>query len=171
MSGLTAGTYSVLVTDNNGCTNSQNFNIVCTGVLVSSYEIISLCQDQFVTTTGNKRGFLEMLNEGFIDLTSGYTNCYFSSATFTCDVDINGSAFTQTFYTATTLNDVPQDTLWQSTIENILSGISDVGSYNVDVINNQLQIKSNCSGDYDPLSDANVSIGLTIIYDIYCLTP
>jgi hypothetical protein len=171
VTGLTAGTYSVIVTDNNGCTNTQNFNISCTGVLVSSYEIISICQDEFTTTTGNKRGFLEMLNEGFMDLTSGYTDCYFSSATFTCDIEINGSAFTETFYTATTLNDVPQDTLWQSTIENILSGITDVGSYTVDVINNKLQIKSNCSGDFDPLEDANVSVGLTINYDIYCLTP
>lgn len=171
ITGLTAGTYSVIITDNNGCTNTQNFNIICTGVLISNYEIITLCQDEFTTTTGNKRGFLEMLNEGFIDLTSGYTDCYFSSATFTCNIDINGSAFTETFYTATTLNDVPQDILWQATIENILSGITEIGSYNIDVINNKIQIKSNCSGDYDPLADVNVSVGLTINYDIYCLTP
>ena len=168
VSGLTAGTYSVLVTDNNSCTNNQNFNIVCTGVLVSSYEIISLCQDKFVTTTGNKRGFLEMLNEGFIDLTSGYTNCTFNSAEFICGVNVNGSAFTQSFYTATTLNDIPQDTLWQSTIENILSGIVDISNYTIDIVNNQLQIQSNCSGDYDPLSDADFSLELEIIYDIEC---
>lgn len=109
-----------------------------------------------------------MLNEGFIDLTSGYTNCTFNSAEFICGVNINGSAFTQSFYTATTLNDIPQDTLWQSTIENILSGIVDISNYTIDVFNNQLQIQSNCSGDYDPLSDADFSLELEIIYDIEC---
>jgi hypothetical protein len=65
---------------------------------------------------------------------------------------------------------VPQDTLWQSTIENILSSISEVGSYSVDVITNTIQINSNCNGDYDPLGGLPVSIGLSIVYDIYCLT-
>jgi hypothetical protein len=170
VSGLTAGTYSVLVEDINGCQSVHRFDIKCNGVLLTSYEIVSLCRNKFETTTGNKRGFSEMLNEGFVDLTSGYTDCYFSSATFSCDITINGSAFTQTFYTATTLNDVPQDTLWQSTIENILSSISEVGSYSVDVITNTIQINSNCNGDYDPLGGLPVSIGLSIVYDIYCLT-
>jgi uncharacterized protein (DUF2141 family) len=171
VTGLTAGTYSVIVTDDNGCQSTQKFNIVCTGNLLSGYEIINICNNKFTTTTANKRGFSEMLNEGFVDLTSGYTNCYFSSATFSCDIEINGSAFTQTFYTATTLNDFPQDTLWQSTIENILSSISEVSEYKVDVITNTIKIKSNCNGDYDPLSDAEISLALTINYNIYCLEP
>jgi hypothetical protein len=53
-------------------------------------------------------------------------------------------------------------------IENILSGIVDISNYTIDVFNNQLQIQSNCSGDYDPLSDADFSLELEIIYDIEC---
>ena len=169
VTGLTAGTYSVIITDSNGCFDEQKFEILCTGVLVSNYEIYNICENKFETTTGQKRGFYEMLNEGFVDLTSGYTNCYFSSATFTCEIDINGSAFTQTFYTATTLNDVPQDTLWVSTIEDILSTVSQVGSYTIDIIRNQISVKSNCDGDYDPLGGTEISIGVSINYDIYCL--
>ena len=168
VTGLTAGTYSVLVTDNNGCFKNHLFNIVCNGNLVNSYELYTLCKNKFNTTAGTQRGFDEMLNEGYLDLTSGYTNCVFNSAEFICEVTINGSAFTQSFYTATTLNDVPQDTLWQSTIEGILSGIPEIGSYNIDLLNNTIQISSVCDGDYDPLADASFSLGLEIIYDIEC---
>ena len=168
VTGLTAGTYSVLVTDSNGCFKNHNFILQCNSNLVTSYDIYTLCKNTFVTTTGNQRGFLEMLNEGYLDLTSGYTGCVFSGAIFTAEVNINGSAFTQSFYTATTLNDVPQDTLWQSTIESILSGITEVGSYTINLLNNTLQIKSNCSGDFDPLADAPFSLGLEIVYDVIC---
>jgi hypothetical protein len=168
VTGLTAGTYSVLVSDSNGCFKNHSFILNCNSNLVTSYDIYTLCKNTFVTTTGNQRGFLEMLNEGYLDLTSGYTGCVFSGAIFTAEVNINGSAFTQSFYTATTLNDVPQDTLWQSTIESILSGITEVGSYTINLLNNTLQIKSNCSGDFDPLADAPFSLGLEIVYDVIC---
>jgi len=171
VTGLTAGTYSVIVTDSNGCFNIHNFQIICTGTLISGYEVINICKNEFETTSGNKRGFFEMLNEGFVDLTSGLTNCYLSSATFNCEIEINGSAFTETFYTATTLNDYPQDIIWQNTLEEILSGITDVGSYTVDILNNKIQIKSNCVGDFDPLGGLVISIGVSILYDIYCLIP
>jgi hypothetical protein len=116
-----------------------------------------------------------MLNEGFIDITSGYTDCVFNSAVLTCNLTISGSAFTsaftETFYTATTLNDVPQDTVWQSTIDGILSGITEIGSYEINLLDNTLTITSKCSGDSDPLSDADFSLGLSIVYDVVCGTP
>lgn len=109
-----------------------------------------------------------MLNEGYLDITSGYTGCSLNSAQLTCEVEINGSTYTQTFYTTTTLNDVPQDTLWQTTIEDILSGILQVQSYEINLLNNTLTIYSNCDGDDDPLSDADFSLSLSIVYDVVC---
>jgi len=168
VNGLTGGSYSVIVTDSNGCKNLLYFEIKCGIQVLNSYELYSVCNDLFDTTSGNKRGFFEMLNEGFVDVTSGYTNCVLSSATFSCNVDINGSAYTQTFYTATTLNSVPSDSLWVSTIEGVLSTITDVGSYTIDLYHNTLQINSNCSGDFDPLGGADISIELAIEYNVNC---
>jgi hypothetical protein len=168
---LSADTYSVITTDSSGCTNTQYATITCLGTNVVSYQLYTLCKNTFITTSGNQRGLSEMLNEGFIDITSGYTDCVFNSAELTCELTINGSAFTETFYTATTLNDVPQDTVWQSTIDGILSGITEIGSYEINLLDNTLTITSKCSGDSDPLSDADFSLELGVVYDVVCGTP
>jgi len=173
VTGLSGGTYSVLVTDSNGCNDVYIFEILCGNKNILQYQLIPICESYFspnapVTTSGQKRDFTKMLNEGYVDLTSGYTNCILTGATFTCEINVGGTAYTQNFYTSTGLNDVPQDSLWQNTIENILSSISEVGSYSVDLINNEFVVKSNCDGDQDPLAGKSISLNLTIDYDINC---
>jgi len=117
----------------------------------------------------------KMLNEGFLDVTSGRTNCVLSTAEFKAVVSITGSTGwvsgdTVPFYTATTLNSVPTDNLWISTVEGILNGISEVGSVTIDLLNNTIIIKSDCDGDSDPLKGARISIKLQITYDVNCVT-
>lgn len=72
---LSGGTYNVTITDASGCTQTQNLTITCVGNLVSSYQTFNLCTNTFTTISGNQRGLVEMLNEGYLDVTSGYTNC------------------------------------------------------------------------------------------------
>lgn len=173
VNGLSGGSYSVLVTDSNGCNQVYDFKILCGNKNILQYELIPICESYFspnapVTTSGQKRDFVKMLNEGYIDLTSGYTNCIMTGATFTCEINVGGTAYTQNFYTSSGLGDVPQDSLWQSTIENILSSISEVGSYSIDLINNEFVVKSNCDGDQDPLAGKSISLNLSIDYDINC---
>jgi methyltransferase-like protein len=50
----------------------------------------------------------------------------------------------------------------------ILSGITDIDTYQINLTDNTLTITSTCSGDYDPLSDADFSLGLSIVYDVVC---
>lgn len=169
VTGLSAGTYTVLVTDNNGCQVTLPFTINCVSNIITNYESYSLCNNQFITTVGSKRGFLEMLGEGYIDIISGYTGCSFNSAEYVCSLEISGITYTQNFYTGYTNSDVPSDLLWKSTIEGILDTIPEVDSYNVDPINNILQIVSKCSGDTNPLADQQVKLFLTINYDVVCL--
>jgi hypothetical protein len=165
---LAAGQYSVDITDSTGCTLTQYFNITCLGTNVTNYEIFNVCSNTFTTSTGNQRGLAEMLNEGYLDLISGYTNCVFNSAELVCEIIVSGVTYSQPFYTATTLNDVPQDSLWQSTIEQILDTIPEISSYNIDLLNNTLTVISTCSGDDDPLADEDFTLGLEITYDIVC---
>ncbi len=123
--------------------------------------IVLIYANNFVTTTGTKRGIIEMINEGYIDLTSGYTGCVINYVTLECEININGSAFTQTFI-------VTNDSTWKATIESILSSIPEVGDYNVDLLNNTLQIKSNCQLGEDPLGNSEFLLLLNLNYDIDC---
>lgn len=200
VTGLTAGTYSVLVTDSDGCTQLHNFSILCDSNLSSGYTLYNICNNFFTTTVGTKRGFLEMLGEGYLDIISGYSGCGFKGAVFSCQIEIDcpedscyiltedefiittesgdllvyadcesgDTIYTVPFYTATTLNDIPQDTLWQSTIEGILSGIPNIQSYTVDPLTNTLQIVSKCDGDKDPLADCKFYLRLKIDYNVTC---
>lgn len=200
VSGLSSGNYYVEINDSNGCYDIQYFSIDCVGLTPTSYQLFNICNDTFTTTVGTKRGLYEMLNEGYLDITSGYTACTLNNAIFSCEIEIdcpfdncylitedefiitteNGdflvytdcgsgdATYTVPFYTATTLNDVPQDTLWQSTIEGILSSVTDIESYTVDLLTNILQLVSKCNGDVDPLANCKFYLRLKIDYDITC---
>lgn len=159
---LTGGTYSVEVVDGSGCTKYHNFTIDCTSVLVTGNTDYSICSSQFTTTTGTKRGISEMLSEGFLDLTTGYTNCILNSVTLNCNITLNGIDYSQSFVIA-------NDEIWRESIETILASIPEVGSYNVNLLNNTLTIKSNCTnGEIDPIGNSEFVLELEINYDISC---
>ncbi len=167
--GLSGDTYSLTVVDSSGCTLTRSIILPCTPS-VSGYQVISVVSDTFTTTYNNLRDFKTMLNEGFYDLTSGNTNCVLSSATFTATIEISGNTYTETFYTGTTLSDVPSESLWVDTIENILDGITGVGTFTVNPTTNTIEVKSICDGTTDQLSDSEFITGLIINYNINCET-
>jgi hypothetical protein len=178
VTGLTGGTYSVVVTDDNGCFEEKFFTIICTSQQVTNYNIVSVCDDLFTTTVGGKRGMLEMLNEGFLEnIPVGATTCTLNEAIFSCNIQISGysgmsqwvTSSTVPFYTGTSLNDVPSDQLWIQTIGSILNGIPEIESYEISALTNSVKIFSDCSGDEDPLRNGYIDINLEIDYDISCV--
>ena len=157
ISGLSGGTYSVVVTDDNGCFEEKFFTIICTSQQVTNYNVVPVCDDMFTTTVGNKRDMIEMLNEGFLDIISGEsaTNCVLNEAVFICDIVVSGysgttlwvSGGTVPFYTGYTLNDVPSDQLWADTIQSILAGIPEIENVEINQLTNTVKIFSNCNGE------------------------
>jgi len=175
VSNLSGDTYSVTVTDSDGCDKTKYITIVCDSATVTAYSVVGVCEQLFVTTTNTKRSMTKMLNEGFLDITSGRTNCILNDAIFGASVSITGSTgwvsgSTVPFYTATTLNSVPTDSEWINTVESILNTIPEVGSVTIDLLNNQIIINSDCDGDDDPLKGAVIQIQLQITYDINCVS-
>jgi hypothetical protein len=126
--------------------------------------------EQFNLVSPTKRGILQMLNEGFDDLTSGNTNCDLISTEFYAKVQVQpiGIVLDELFFTGTSLIQPPSDSLWYSTIESMLESIYGIGNVTVNQLTNEITIETDRSET--SLNGQEVIIELIIVYDIMCLT-
>lgn len=165
-SGLTQGTYNVKVTDANGCSDMGDIEIRCQTIYSDSFSF-EVCKNGGLLETSGNIGLTEILNNGFINLTSGNTNCVLNSALMGITISANGSIVSDTFYTSTSLTDVPTDSVLYEKIKDILLSISGIGGVEIDYENNRIRIFSDCSLDNE-LTDIFINIEITINYDIDC---
>jgi len=169
VSGLTGGTYSLILVGNNGCSLSRSTTITCNQSL-TSYQTYVMGSEVFNIASPTKFGLLQMLNEGYYDLTLGNTGCDLNSATFTAKVSVNplGLTASETFYTSTSLVIPPSDNLYYDTITQLLLSIPGVGGVVVKPTENLITIETTRGND--TLQGQEIIIDLIIVYDIICLT-
>ena len=169
ITGLSAGSYTLSVTDNNGCSLSrtltmQGFN------LVSSYEVLSFTEiDSDYTGEIGKRGSQQMLAEGFFDLTSGDTGCILNGALFEINVTAGTSAKSTIFYTGTSLNDFPSDNEYYDALSNTILQFDGIQNVDIDPLDNQLRINTIVNPPVS-IMDLQIFISLKIYYDISCIS-
>ena len=169
VTGLTAGTYSLSVTDDNGCTITRITNV--DGLtLLSSYQTFTLCsstlQDSGLLM---KRGLQQLLLEGFHDLTSGDTNCILNEAIFEAVTSVSGNVKTDIFFTGYTLAQFPTDDLFFDTIESLVLSYSGVETVSIDPYENKITITTICNPPLE-LIGSEITISLKIYYDISCVS-
>jgi len=169
VSGLTGGTYSVTIVGSNGCSLSRTTNISC-NANITSYQTYVMGSDVFNIQSPTKFGLIQMLNEGFYDLTLDNTSCDLVNATFTAKVSVTplGLTTSNTFYTSTSLVDVPFDNVYYNTITQLLLTVPGVGSVTVNPVENLITIET-IRGN-NTLQGQEIIIDLIIAYDIMCLT-
>ncbi len=169
VSGLTAGTYSLSIVDSAGCTLSRSTTISC-NTNYTSYQCYVMGEEVFNIQSPSKFGLLQMLNEGYVDLTTGNTSCSLISAQFTAKVSAQpiGLSAQSMFYTSTSLNNPPSDNLWYDTIKQLLLSIPGILSVTIDQLNNQITIATNPASN--SLNGQEIVVELAIEYDIMCLT-
>jgi hypothetical protein len=117
-----------------------------------------------------KYGLLQMLNDGYDDLTSGNTSCSLISATYTVKVSVNplGLTTSDTFFTTTSLVVAPTDNQYYDTVVSLLQTIPGIGNVTVDSGNNQITIET--SPGNTTLDGQEIIVELIIVYDTICLT-
>lgn len=170
VSNLSAGTYSLTVQDTDGCAITKS--VTLTGVfIISNLSEYNICESTISSTNNiTERTLGKMLLEGYLDLTSGCTDCLLSSATFSAVATVAGTAFTQSFYTATTINDVPANSDWYDTVETLLSDVTGIGEVIVDTENNTITVNTSCEETTDALSNQNITVQVSISYNINCVS-
>lgn len=169
VSGLTGGTYSLTIVGSDGCSLSRTTTISCNASL-TSYQTYVMGSEVFNISSPTKFGLLQMLNEGFYDLTLDNTSCDLVSATFTAKVSVTplGLTTSEDFYTTTSLVNVPADNLYYDTITQLLLSVPGVGDVTVNPIDNMITIETTRGND--TLQGQEIVIDLIIEYDIMCLT-
>jgi hypothetical protein len=162
VSGLTGGTYSLTITDSNDCVQKRNVLVSCFPIK-TTYQVFTMCETEFTYTSGTKRGMLQMLNEGYNDLTSGNTNCILNSSTFIVSVNVSGVTYSQSFYNGTSLLDVPTDQEWYDAVYALLITIPEVSDVTIDTNSGQITVET-----INGLDNQSIQIDLIIQYDISC---
>jgi hypothetical protein len=175
VTGLTAGTYSLEVTDSSGCTLTKTVTLSGTEKKLS-YQTYNICNDNFQNTgILGKRGMQQMLTEGFKDLTYDDTGCILNTANFIADVTVDGENTQQSFYVSSGLTDYPSDYVWGETLTELLQSYSGISKVEINYSTNEIKIYNKCVeiDGCQPetiyyLSDANIVINLKLEYNISC---
>ena len=164
---LSAGTYNLLIVDDNGCERTKTVSIGG-NVEISSYQVYSVC-DSDLSNYGEllTKGPKQMLLEGFYELTLNEFNCVLNQSIFEASVTVSGVTTIQEFYTGTTLNEYPTVNEWDDVIESLLLDYDGIASVTFDVEENKMTITTDCNSVVS-LNDADVVINMVIYYDISC---
>jgi len=166
LSNLSAGTYSLQVTDDDGCVKVREVTIDGFDS-ISSFQTFNICDSEF-ENIGElvKKGPKEMLNEGYYDLTAGYTNCILNQAAFNIVATIGAITNISQFFISYALNQYPTDNEYFEALVALLKTFDQVAQVNIDPLNNGIQIIAKCEEQY--LVATDVTVDMFIEYNISC---
>lgn len=167
VSGLTGGTYSLTLTDANSCSSTRTIFLDCAEEY-SSYQVYSVANQNLISDSPTKFGLLEMMNNGFLRLTSGNTNCDLISADFEAVITIipSGTQLTNIFYTSNSLYDAPTDNEWTDVLTTLISTIPGIENILFDESNNQIIIET--TNLPTEITQQRINIELKLMYNIIC---
>ena len=162
---LTNGNYGLTVTDSQGCSTRKTAIVKCELREITTYSY-NFGSGDFVCGNDDTVGFLQMLNQTFVELTQGQSNCEMDLAYFYVDIEVANTATTIDLYTSTSLTDVPTNLQYAQVVQNYLNSLGVFGSLVVDYESGRIVINSLCDNPLLP-SDA-VKVSVRILMNVTC---
>lgn len=162
---LTNGKYALTVTDSQGCSTRKSAIVKYEIREVTTYSY-NFGSGNFVCDNDDTVGFLQMLNQTFIELTDGQSNCTMNLAYFYVDVEVGTTATTIYLSTSTSLTEVPTNLQYAQLVQNYLSSLGVFGSLIVDYENGRIVINSLCDNPLSPQDVVKVSV--RILMNVTC---
>jgi hypothetical protein len=138
---LSADTYTLTLTDSNGCCSTRVTTIECFQNL-NPYLYYTMGEKNFEITPSGKCSLLKLLNEGYQELIKLFSGCKFRFAEFNAKVSVIPSGYiTETmFFTSYSLDSVPTDEQWADTLVSLISTIPGVYSVTSNLVENEILV-------------------------------
>jgi hypothetical protein len=164
---LSGGTYSLNLVDSDGCSLTKQTNVSCFKAYTST-QTYTIDTEQFVVQPMSSNSLLDILNDGFNDLTLGNTSCYLNTAIYELIIDLNPMMYSAStvFFTGDTRTKVPLDSEYADVLKSIISDVPGVESVEYDLFTNKVKIIAE-PNNQQILSQV-LTIRLKITYDIIC---
>jgi hypothetical protein len=167
VSGLTGGTYTLLLTDDNECSLKREIIVDCFKSITTT-QVYTIDTQDFIIQPIGSQTLADMFNEGFYDLTSNNPLCNLNYGIYEIIVELepNGYSDSLIFYTGYTINSAPLDSEYADVLKSIISDVPGVESVEYDLFTNKVKIIAE-PNNQQILSQV-LTIRLKITYDIIC---
>jgi hypothetical protein len=167
VSNLSGGTVSLTLVDSDGCSLTKSTNVTCFKAFTST-QTYTIDTKQFVVQPIASSTLLEVLNEGFNDLSLGNPSCYLNSAIYELIVELTPMSYSAStiFFTGDSRINVPSNSEYADVLKTIVGAIPGVESVEYDLFTNKVTIVAEPNNQ--TILSQVLTIRLKITYDIIC---
>jgi hypothetical protein len=167
VTGLTAGTYSLIVSGSNGCVNSEVTTITCSPTTYTSYSLKYSTGDKTFTPATNIN-LTNMMYQGFKTLTENSKHCILESAKFYFKIVLGDDVYLFPFYYTTSFDNIPDLDFFSDILKSSVLSIPDIETCDIDPKTNQLVITSKLVSGVEVYAGKVVTFTVIIDFEINC---
>lgn len=167
VTGLTAGTYYLTVSGDNGCSQSVRTSVNCKPLSASS-TVVTYSTATSNNTLGKILTLQNMLYLGYRDLVKDAQGCSLVSATFNLKVTIDTVDYESPIYRTTTFANVPDMSYFTGVLESAILSIPGIIKCTIDPTTYTLHIISGVKGNVETYKDDTITFIISIDYVINC---